>query len=124
MRRFLLLLLVAAAVVWILRDRPTVAGLIDRLTSSLFESKAAIGESEHKRVVAEAGPVLQEDQDIPIGMLKVGMTAAEVRRVLGQPDSMMDVVTPRGRHLQRWAYPRIGRRIDVEEGRVVSIAIR
>jgi hypothetical protein len=115
-RRFLLLLLVAAAVVWILRDRPTVAGLIDRLTSSLFESKAAIGESEHKRVVAEAGPVLQEDQ--------VGMTAAEVRRVLGQPDSMVDIVTPRGRHLQRWAYPRIGRRIDVEDGRVVSIAIR
>jgi hypothetical protein len=123
-RRFLLLLLVAAAVVWILRDRPTVAGLIDRLTSSLFESKAAIGESEHKRVVAEAGPVLQEDQDIPIGMLKVGMSAAEVRRVLGQPDSMIDVVTPRGRRLQRWAYSRIGRRIDIEEGRVVSIAIR
>lgn len=124
MRRFLLLLLVAAVVVWILRDRPTVAGLIDRLTSSLFESKAAVGESEHKRVVAEAGPVLQEDQDIPIGMLKVGMTAAEVRRVLGRPDSVVDIVTPGGRRLQRWAYPRISRRIDVEEGRVVSIAIR
>jgi hypothetical protein len=123
-RRFLLLLLVAAAVVWILRDRPTVAGLIDRLTSSLFESKAAVGESEHKRVVSEAGPVLQEDQDTPIGMLKVGMSAAEVRRVLGRPDSVVDIVTPGGRHLQRWAYPRISRRIDVEEGRVVSIAIR
>jgi hypothetical protein len=123
-RRFLLLLLVAAAVVWILRDRPTVAGLIDSLTSSLFESKAAVGESEHKRVVAEAGPVLQEDQDIPIGMLKVGMSASEVRRVLGRPDSIADVETPRGRRFQRWAYLRIGRRIDLEEGRVVSIAIR
>lgn len=124
MRRFLLLVLVVAAVLWFLRDRPTVAGLIDRLTSSLFESKAAVGESEHKRVVAEAGPVLQEDQDIPIGMLHEGMSAAEVRRVLGQPDSITDFQTRRGRHRQRWAYPRIGRRIDFEEGRVVSIAIR
>lgn len=123
MRRFLLLLLIAAAVLWILRDRPTVAGLIDRLTSSLFESKAAVRESEHKRVVAQAGPVLQEDKDIPIGMLHEGMSAAEVRRVLGQPDSIADFET-RGRRRQRWAYPRIGRRIDFEDGRVVSIAIR
>jgi hypothetical protein len=123
-RRFLLLVLIVAAVLWFLRDRPTVAGLIDRLTSSLFESKAAVGESEHKRVVAEAGPVQQEDQDVPIGMLHEGMSAAEVRRMLGQPDSIVEFQTRRGRLRQRWAYPRITRRIDFEEGRVVSIAIR
>lgn len=123
MRRLIILLLLAAAVIWGLRNRPTLGGLIDRLTSPLFQSKAAVDESEHKRVVAEAVPAIHQDEEVPIGMLREGMSPAEVRGILGQPESISEF-RQGGRHRLRWDYPRIRRRVDFEDGRVVSIAIR
>ncbi|MEO8189687.1 MAG: hypothetical protein ABI682_05045 [Acidobacteriota bacterium] len=122
MKRLILLVLVVAAVVWIVRDKPTVSGLIDRLTNPLLQTKAVVQESEHKRVVAEAAPVVVGDKDVSVGMVKEGMTYSEVRGVLGQPDSILETKED-GRRRVRWDYRRVGRRLIFEEGRVVSIAV-
>ena len=50
------LLLVAGAGYWIYKTHPTVSGFVDVLTSPLMSSKAAVKESEYKRIVAEAVP--------------------------------------------------------------------
>ena len=91
MKRLLLLAVVVVAVLWIVRDKPTVAGLIDRLTNPLLKTHAVVEESEHTRVVAEAAPAVVGDQDVAVGMVKEGMTYSEVRGVLGQPDSTVEV---------------------------------
>jgi hypothetical protein len=120
MRRLLLLLLVAAAVYWIVRDRPTVASFIDRLTSPLFSSKAALDESENKRIVAEAAPAVGGDQEVAIGRLKEGMDSKEVRRMMGAPDSVTEI----DRHRERWEYRRVGRTLLLVDHRIVSIEVR
>ena len=122
MKRLLLLAVVVVAVLWIVRDKPTVAGLIDRLTNPLLKTHAVVEESEHKRVIAEAAPVVVGDQEVAVGMVKEGMTYSEVRGVLGQPDSTVEV-KEEGRRKVRWDYRRAARRLVFEEGRVVSIAV-
>ncbi len=122
MKRLLLLAVVVVAVLWIIRDKPTVAGLIDRLTNPLLKTKAVVEESEHKRVIAEAAPVVVGDQDVSVGVIKEGMTYSEVRGLLGQPDSSVET-KEEGRRKVRWDYRRAGRRLVFEEGRVVSIAV-
>lgn len=122
MKRLLLLVVVVVAVLWIVRDKPTVAGLIDRLTNPLLKTHAVVEESEHKRVIAEAAPVVVGDQEVAVGMVKEGMTYSEVRGVLGQPDSTVEV-KEEGRRKVRWDYRRAARRLVFEEGRVVSIAV-
>ena len=123
MRRLLLLLLIAAVVFWIVRDQPTVSGLIDKVTSPLLGSRAAVEESEHKRVVAEAAPAAQEEGDFSVQTIRPGMPASEVRRLLGKPDSTTDV-TDGDRPAVAWDYRKAGRRIVVADGKVVSVAIR
>jgi hypothetical protein len=122
-RRLLLLALVVVAVLWIVRDRPTVTGLVDRITNPLLHSKAAVEESEHNRVVAEAAPAVGQNQEVLIGMLKEGMTIWEIRDLLGRPDSATEEVR-NGKTRQRWYYRRIRRMLVLEDDRVVSIAIQ
>ncbi|MDQ2870341.1 MAG: hypothetical protein M3S32_06340 [Acidobacteriota bacterium] len=123
MKRLILLVVVVLVVLWIVRDKPTVSGLIDRLTNPLLKTNAVVQESEHKRVVAEAAPAVAGDQDVPVGMVKEGMTYAEVRGLLGQADSSVEY-KEEGRRLVRWDYRRAARRVVFEDGRVVSIAVR
>ena len=120
MRRLLLLLVVAALVYWIVKDRPTVSSFVDRLTSPLMSTKAAVDESEHKRVVAESVPVVGGDQDVVVGAIKEGMESREVRRLMGPPD----VVTEIDKHRERWEYRRAGRILVLEDHRITSIAVR
>ena len=58
LKRVLILLAIAGIVYWIVRDHPTVSGFVDRLTSPLLGSKAAVKESEHNRIVGEAVPAI------------------------------------------------------------------
>lgn len=120
MRRLLVVVVVALLVYWIVKDRPTVSGFVDRLTNPLLSSKAAVDESENKRVVAESVPAVGGDQDVSVGMIKEGMDSREVRRLMGAPD----VVTSIDDHHERWEYRRAGRTILLEDHRVASIAIR
>lgn len=120
MRRVLIVLLLAAIVYWFIRDQPTVSGFVDRITSPLLSSKAAVEESEHKRVVAESAPVVGSDQDVTVGAIKTGMESREVRRLLGSPDSVVEL----DRHRERWTYKRIGRTLLLDDHRVVSIEVR
>lgn len=120
MRRLLLLLVVAGAVFWILRDRPTISSFIDRLTGPLFSSKAALDESENKRIVAEAAPVVGGDQDVAIGRLKEGMNSREVRTLMGPPDTVTEI----DRHREKWEYRRAGRTLVLLDHRIVSIEVR
>ena len=120
MRRILILLLLIAVVYWIVRDHPTVSGLVDRITSPLLSTKAAVAESEHKRVVAESAPVVGEDQDVTVGAIKTGMESREVRRLLGSPDTVAELDA----HRERWTYKRIGRTLLLNDHRVVSIEVR
>lgn len=123
--RNLLLLAAAAGLGYlIVRDHLTLPGLIDRVTAPLFHSKAAVQESEHKRVEAEAAPVIERSQDATVEALHERMTKAEVREILGAPDKVEEIPLKGRRVLTRWSYRRVGRVIDFEEGRVVSIAVR
>jgi hypothetical protein len=116
------LLLVAGAGYWIYKTHPTVSGFVDDLTSPLMSSKAAVKESEYKRIVAEAVPV-PEGEEVPLAALKEGMKTAEVKELLGTPERV-EWFREKGRERLRWTYVRARRVLVFEEGRVVSIAIR
>ncbi len=122
MRRLLLLLIAAALVFWLIREHATVTGFVDRLTNPLLESKAAVGESEHNRVVDEAAPVTDE-QNVRLVTLKEGMSAADVRQLLGNPDSTTDFRED-GQRRVRWTYPKIRRILVLQDNRVISVAIQ
>ena len=123
-RNLLLLVAAAALVWWIYRDRPTLSGFVDRVTDPLLKSKAVVEESEHKRVESEAVPVIEKSQEATVAALREGMTMTEVRQILGAPDSSEELRLPNRKWISRWTYRRVGRVVDFEEGRVVSIAIR
>jgi hypothetical protein len=116
------LLLVAGAGYWIYKTHPTVSGFVDDLTGPLMSSKAAVKESEYKRIVAEAVPV-PEGEEVPLGALKEGMKTAEVKELLGTPDRV-EWFREKGRERLRWTYVRAKRVLVFEDGRVASIAIR
>ncbi len=122
-RRLLLLVLAAGLAYWIYRTRPTVSGFVDSLTRPLFGSKAVVEESEHKRVVAESAPAVGRDESISVGMLKQNMTAAEVRDLIGPPDSV-EQFREDGQDKVRWTYRRLGRVVVLRDWRVESIQVR
>ncbi|HYT31564.1 MAG TPA: hypothetical protein VEO37_03145 [Thermoanaerobaculia bacterium] len=122
-RKILLLALVVGIGYWIYRTRPTVSGIVDDLTRPIFGSKAAVKESEHKRVEAEAAPAVGRDESVSVGTLKEGMKADEVRDLVGRPDEI-EQFKENGVEKVRWTYRRIGRVLVLREGRVVSIEIR
>jgi hypothetical protein len=123
--RSLLLLAAAAAVgLWLYRDRPSLPGLVDRVTGPLFGSRAAVKESEHKRVESEALPAIEKSQDANIAALREGMTRNEVRDILGPPDSSEEIRLENGKVILRWTYNRAGRVIDFDDARVVAIAVK
>ena len=120
-------LLILAALVWIgwliYEKRPTVSGIVDDLTRPLLGSRAAVKESEHKRVVGEASQVISIDQEKPVGAIHEGMSESEVRRLLGDPGEIETVLEDRGPRV-RWVYRNLNRVVVFDERRrVVSIAI-
>ncbi len=121
-RTLVVLLLVAGVGFWIYKTRPTVSSFVDDLTAPLMRSKAAVKESEYKRVVSEAAPI-PEGEEVPLGAVKEGMKTAEVKELLGAPERV-EWFREKGRERLRWTYLRAKRVIVFEEGRVVSIAIR
>jgi len=121
-------LLILAALVgigwWIYEKRPTVSGTVDSLTRPLLGSRAAVKESEHKRVVGEASQVISIDQEKPVGAIHEGMSESEVRQLLGDPGEIETVLEDRGPRV-RWVYRNLNRVVVFDERRrVVSIAIR
>ena len=121
LRRFLLFLLLAVVGYWFYRGRPSFSSLVDAITGPLFESNAAVVESEHKRVMAQ--PAAQEGEDASVGVVRKKMSFSDVRRLLGNPDRTEEFRED-GRRRVRWVYRRLGRTVVFEEGRVVSIAVR
>lgn len=122
MRRIVLILLAAGVVLYVVLDRPTISGLVDRITRPLFGGKVAIDESEHNRVVAESIPATSDEEERKVASLKTGMNIWEVRDLFGYPDSIRDVVQD-GRPKERWEYVRIHRTLYIEDNRVSGIVI-
>ena len=123
LRKLMLLALVGAAAYWVYKTRPSVSSIVDDLTRPLFASKAAVKESEYKRVVAEAVPAISRSEEVALGTLHENMRDSEVRELLGPPDEIQQL-KENGRDQTRWIYRRLGRTILFEERRVVSIAVR
>src|SRR5712692_8233004 len=122
-RNLLLVALAAGVGYWIYRTRPTLSGFVDDLTRPLFQSKAVVQESEHKRVVAEAAPAVGRDESVVVGILREKMTSSEVRELVGAPDEV-EHFRKDGVEKMRWTYRRLGRVLVFEDTRVVSIAVR
>ncbi len=108
---------------WIHEKKPTVQGVVDDLTRPLLGSRAAVHESEQKRVVAEASQVLTIGEDKPIGSIRVGMPESDVRRLLGDPDEIQTIVDDSNVKV-RWTYRSVHRVVVFDRHRVVSIAVR
>ena len=121
-RNLVLLALLAGAGYWYYRERPTMSRIVDDLTSPLMGSKAAVKESENKRVISDASTVISLQTDENVGMLRVGMTKAEVRDLLGEPDGT-ETLSEREPVRVRWLYRVAKRALIFENGRVASIAI-
>jgi SmpA / OmlA family len=121
-RKLLLLAIVVGIGYWIYKDRPTVAGIVDSVTSPLMGSRAAVKSSERNRVTDDATSAIAEQTEAQIGSLREGMTSSEVRELLGNPDSVEP--DPVNRNRYRWNYKRVRRTLVVDEGRVVSIVLR
>jgi len=122
-RRILILLAVVGLVYWLIHDKPTVTGFVDRLTRPLFGSKAAVDESEHNRVYSDAVPAITEDDEKKVGTLREGAKSQEVRDLLGEPDSTEPVVEE-GRKRVLWKYRRVRRWLYFDDNRVVRIVVR
>jgi hypothetical protein len=124
-RRIRRLLLVAAVVglgYWIYKDRPTLPGIIDSITDPVMGSHAAVKASERNRVVGDATSAITEQIELPVGSLREGMTAQEVRDLLGAPD-LIEKETKAGVNQVRWTYKRAARLLILENERVVSITV-
>jgi hypothetical protein len=121
-RNLVLLALVAGIAWWVYRDRPTLSGIVDKLTSPLLGSRAAVKSSERNRVVGDATTVISEQVELPVDSVKEGMWGREVRELLGNPDKtqqeMRELVTR-----TTWTYTRAARVIVLEDDRVVSISV-
>ena len=122
-RRLVLLVLVAGVGYWIYKDRPTASGVIDSLTNPLMGSKAAVKESERNRVVGDASAVAAEQNDASVAALHEGMTSSELRELLGSPEKVAEERID-GRLLSKWTYNRLHRVLVLQDGRVISIAIK
>ena len=113
---------------WIYKDQPTVSGLVDSVVSPLMGSRAAVKSSERNRLTGDATAAISEQtSDAAVGTLHEGMTAAEVRDLLGNPEKIEDEARKpgdKGPQRVRWIYSRIGRVLVVEEGRVVSVILK
>ncbi len=121
--KFLALAAVVGLVYWAYKERLTVSDLVDRVTSPVMASKAAVKESEYNRVVNEAVPAAHEGEDVRLATLHRGMKMDDVRDLLGRPDRI-EPIEEEGRSLVRWTYLRAGRVLVFDRGRVVSIAIQ
>jgi hypothetical protein len=99
--------------------------MIDRATSPLLGSKAAVKESERNRVQNEAVSVVTDQTDETIATLKEGMTFNQVRDILGEPSLKEFVSRERGQpEIVRWTYKAVHRVLLFADGRLTSIAIR
>lgn len=122
-RGFLILAALLALGWWIYEERPTVSGLVDDLTRPIFGSRAAVRQSEYKRVVSDASRVIAVGEEKALGAIHEGMSEWEVRRLLGDPDSIERMVDERGERF-RWTYRGVNRVVLIHRNRVVSIAVR
>jgi len=122
LRNLLLLVLLGAVGYWYYKDRPTLAQLVDDLTRPLFGSRAAVKESERKRVISDATTVIGQQTDENIGALHENMSMSDVRELLGYPDRV-EALPGQDPVRVRWTYRVVHRAVLFENGRVVSIAI-
>src|SRR6476659_5827588 len=122
-RTVVILVLIGGAAYWIYKSQVTVSSFVDDVTSPLMRSKAAVKESEHKRVLSDAVPAAPEGERVSTQTIREGMKRAEVEDLLGKPERV-EPFEKDGRSLVRWTYERAGRILVFEEGRVVSIAVR
>jgi hypothetical protein len=124
MRRLVLVAIVAGIGWWIYKYRPTASGVIDSLTNPLMGSKAAVKESERNRVVGDASAVAAEQNDASVAALHEGMTSSELRELLGSPDRVDETRAENGSVRATWTYTRHHRVLVLENGRVISIALK
>jgi hypothetical protein len=122
-RRLLLLVVIVGVGYYIYKDHPTVTGFIDSITGPLMGSKAAVETSERNRVVGDANAAISEQSEVNVGTLRIGMTASEVRDLIGNPDRVEDEKVD-GVRQARWPYTKLRRILVLQEGRVVSIIIQ
>jgi hypothetical protein len=124
-RTVVILVVVGGVAYWIYKDQPTVSGFVDSLTRPVMGSKAAVKESEHRRVVSDVVPAAPEGEQAAPSMQTVreGMKSEEVREILGKPDRI-EPFEEDGHSRIRWTYLAAGRVVVLEDTRVVSIAIR
>jgi hypothetical protein len=123
-RNLLLLAALAGIGYWIYEDRPTLSGIVDSLTSPLMSSKTAVRTSEDNRVVSDQTAAAAQDQaELPVGSLHEGLTAEEVRALMGAPDRI-EKETRDGEERIRWSYERARRDVILLKGRVLSIVVK
>ena len=122
-RTVIALVVVGGAAYWIYRSQVTVSEFVDDLTRPVMGSKAAVKESEHKRVMSLAIPAAPEGEQVSMQTIREGMKTTEVEELLGKPERV-EPFEEEGHSRVRWVYVRGGRVIVFERGRVFSIAIR
>ena len=122
LRGLVILVLAAGVGYWIYKTRPTVAGLVDGVTRPLMGSKAAVKESERKRIVNEAVPAAPEGEQFSTATIREGMKKAEVEELIGKPDNVQQI-DENGRTRFRCTYTAARKVLVYEEGRVVSVSV-
>ena len=122
-RTAVVLVVVGGVSYWIYKSQVTVSSFVDDLTRPLMSSKAAVKESEHKRVLSNAVPAAPDGERVSTQTIREGMKTAEVQELLGKPDRV-EPFEEDGHSRVRWTYVRDGRIVVFEGGRAVSITVR
>jgi hypothetical protein len=123
LRNLLVLAMLAGIGYWYYRTQPTFSEFIDGITGPLFGSRAAVKESERKRVISDAASAIGRQTGENVGILRENMSPAEVRELLGDPDRT-ETLSEREPHRVRWTYNTVRRIVLFEDGKVVSITVR
>ena len=122
-RNAVILVVVAGVAFWIYESHMTVPEFVESVTRPLMSSRAAVKESEYKRVLSSAVPAAPEGERVSTQTIREGMKKADVEELLGKPDRA-EPFEEEGHSRLRWTYLDPGRVVVFEDGRVVSITVR
>ena len=120
--RFLLLLIVAGAGLWILKSSGVVGSKSEEASSTAPIDRArAVAKKAQSRDMQTSEAAREAESTAPGAGVTENMTPEQVKALLGSPDDVTTETTDTGRPREKWLYRSAGKTVTLENGIVVSV---